>query len=86
MSGANEKTPWKDGYWGGDGVVVLNVKGSVVITIHMPEFVQGYEDSEKQGKWMFGEFGKASNELKSYTGGISEYNLKMVLDFTRFWR
>ena len=96
MSGANGKTPWKDGYWGSDGPKeyldngnILTVKGSVVIGMSMTEFVHYYARSEKPEKpekterWTFGEFGKASKELENFSH-FTLCNLKMSLDYGRF--
>ena len=58
MSGANKKTPWKDGYWGSDlnGAAWI-VQGSVVTSTNMTT----YDGSKTTtGKWTFGEFGNAS--------------------------
>ena len=69
MSGANEKTPWKEGYWGKDieNGGVWTVKGSDVIAQSMVGFVQDFEIDCTKGKWTFGEFGKVSKEMKNFT-------------------
>ena len=82
MSGANEKTPWKDGYWAGAGAEDLEkgnvwiVKGSLI-----EHFDEGIITT---GKWMFGKFGKATKEMKKFMYWHfpidCEYNLKMVFE------
>ena len=74
-------TPWKDGYWVPkiEGThFVHEVKGNVSTfkNLAQMDFPDMPDKEMQQGKWTFGDFGEAHEELQEMTGK-SNYNFQM---------
>ena len=92
MSGANEKRPWKDGYWLASTYLgssrlpgrICIVKGSDISNVSLASFVQHCPEfqatTEAPGKLIYGNFGKVdSKSLKEKTGLSESILLKKFL-------
>ena len=81
----SEKTPWKQGVWmkKSDEEHVHVIKGYDVFVHHLSAFLDHQDmpvDEDAKGKWTFGSFGEAPEELRNKTGQ-SHYNVELFYNY-----
>ena len=83
----SEKTPWKHGVWmkKSDEDHVHLIKGYDAVVYHINAFLDHPDmpvDEDAKGKWTFGSFEEAPEELRNLTGQ-SHYNVELFYNYKK---